>query len=125
MLQRQTVVQAAHNKIQRFSCNIRPENVRERHADEIVDAKLYIYRYFLQELNRELNDSDRAEELIHEASAADVFEHLLAKISAEQEALHDISRALMNSYQRDAVQQNAAQRDDAPCPTEASVVTSG
>lgn len=101
MLQRRTVAQVAYNKINGFSFNIHPENVRSRHAEEIVAAKQHVYNLFLQKLDHELNDAEIADEWVHEASAADVFEHLLAEISAQQEALHDISRALMNSYNRE------------------------
>lgn len=101
MLQRRTVIQAAYNKVNGFSYNINPENVRSRHAEEIVAAKQHVYSLFLQKLDQELNDSEVADEWVHEASAAEVFEHLMAEISAQQEALHDISRALMNSHNRE------------------------
>lgn len=100
MLQRQTVVLAAYNRINGFARNIRPEHVRGRHAEEVVAAKRYIYQIFLQELNRELNDTETANELVYDATTADVFGHLMAEISAQHEALHDISRALMNSHDR-------------------------
>jgi len=101
MLQRRTVVLTAHQKIKGFARNIKPENVGGQHAEQVVAAKRHIYDMFLQDLNRELEDPDKGDELVHEASAADIFEPLMAKISAEQEALHDISRALMNSYDRE------------------------
>ena len=112
MLYRRTVVKAAYDRINAFSRNIQPEHVQGRHAEEIVAAKRSIYNAFLAELRRELDDPDAAEELVCEESAADVFENLMAEISAQHEALHDISRVLMNSYVR----------EDQPEPSEASAV---
>ncbi len=100
MLERRTVILAAYNKINGFARNIRPEHVRGRHAEEVVAAKRSIYQLFLQELNRELNDPETADELIYDATTADVFDRLMAEISAQHEALHDISRALLNSHTR-------------------------
>lgn len=101
MLQRRTVVQAAYNRIKGFSCNIGPDHVRQRHADRIVAAKQHIYRHVLHELHQELDDPHAGDELIYEAAIADVFEEILAEISAQHEALHDVSRVLMDSHLRE------------------------
>ena len=101
MLQRRTVVLAAYNKINRFSRNIQPQHVRAGHADEVVAAKRQVYQDFLRKLHRELEDPAAVDELICESSTVDVFERFLAEISAQHEALHDITRVLMNSHLRE------------------------
>lgn len=109
MLQRRAVVQAAHNTINGFSRNLGPGHVRQRHADRIVAAKQRIYRHVLRELQQELDDPDSGDELIYEAAIADVFEEILAEISAQHEALHDVSRVLMNSHLREGPSQPTAE----------------
>lgn len=108
MLQRRAVIQTAYNRIEWFSRNLGPDHVRPRHADKVVSAKRNIYRLILRELKNKLDDPTSGDELIYEPAMVEVFEDILAEISAQHEALHDVSRVLMNSHMREAHPQQTA-----------------